>query len=549
MGLKYTMNDTTKHDVVIIGAGPAGLQAADQLVAEGLDVKVLERGAGVGTFFRKFPRHRKFISINKAHTGLSLAEQRLRFDWNSLLSADGPLFPDHSKKYFPPADTFVEYMEIYAERLEGKIDCNTEISCIARAGTEFVLTCTDGRVYEANQVIVATGVSMPWIPDVEGFEHVDLYAEFDPDPERYTDKRVLILGKGNSAFETADSLIETTQAIHVMSPNPVKFAWNTHFVGHLRAVNNNFLDTYQLKSQNALIDATPTKIEKRGDEIIVTASMSAAEGHEIVLAYDHVIACTGFRFDASILDDAIKPEMKHFGKFPAMTPNWECPSVPGLWFAGTITQSNDFKKTMSGFVHGFRHNVASLSTFVAARAKGQAYPTDIVGLSTAELADEIRNRISISAAMFLQPGFLGDVIRVDGPNAGQRHRDVPVDWIRNGMLSEGEHLMITLEFGNFGTNPMHVKRQHTIEGTPDPFIHPVLRHYQDGKLLATTHLSDHLDSDWRDPDQRDPGTVQAMTYVDHGETLPPYEAAKRQLTAFLLKQDIGAAAIGMAAAE
>lgn len=543
------MNDTTQHDVIIIGAGPAGLQAADQLVADGLNVKILERGEGVGTFFRKFPRHRTFISINKAHTGLSLAEQRLRFDWNSLLSDDGPLFPDYSKKYFPPADVFVEYMELYANRLQDVIACNTEVSCIARAGEDFVLTCTDGTVYEAGQVIVATGVSIPWVPDVDGFEHVELYADFDPDPERYTDKRVLILGKGNSAFETADSLIETTQAIHVMSPNPVKFAWNTHFVGHLRAVNNNFLDTYQLKSQNALLDATPTKIERHGDEIIVTAAMGAAEGHEIVLAYDHVIACTGFRFDASILDDTIKPEMKHFGKFPAMTSNWECPSVPGLWFAGTITQSNDFKKTMSGFVHGFRHNVASLATFVAARAKGASYPTDVVPMTTPDLADEIRDRISVSAAMFLQPGFLGDVIRLDGPNAGTRHSDVPVAWVKENLLGSGDHLMITLEFGNFGDNPMHVKRQHTIEGTPDPFIHPVLRHYRDGKLLATTHLSDHLDSDWRDPDQRDPGTVQAMTYIDQGQTLSPHEAAKRQLMAFLLQQEIGGASMNMAAAE
>ncbi len=536
-------------DVCVVGAGPAGLQAAANLASLGLEVRVLERGSRVGTFFRRYPRHRQLISINKPRTGLSDPEQRLRFDWNSLLSDAGPLFTDQCRRYFPPADDYVDYLEKFAAPLQDKIICDAEVSRISRDGTGFTISLADGRSLTAAQVIVATGVSLPWLPEIEGLEHAELYTEFDTDPGRFIDKRVLILGKGNSAFETADSLVETTQAIHVMSPNPIKLAWNTHFVGHLRAVNNNFLDTYQLKSQNAVIDATPVRIERRDGEFVVTARMSAAEDHEIVLAYDHVIAATGFRFDAGILDPEIRPEMQRMGKFPAMHPNWECDGVPGLWFAGTIMQCRDFKKTMSGFVHGFRHNVAALCQFVAARAQGTEYPTDHVVLSAPEMAQEIRDRISLSAAMFLQPGFLGDVIRLDGPDAGTRLRDVPVDWARAGRLQHGEHLTVTLEFGDFGANPMHVKRSHTaFGGEPDPFIHPVLRHWRDGEVVAMTHLSDHLDADWRDAADRDPGTVQRMTYADQGETLAPSEAAHRQLMAFLGRIGLSGT-VSIAAAE
>lgn len=542
------MTETT--DVCVIGAGPAGLQAGASLKSMGLTVRILERGPGVGTFFRRYPRHRQLISINKPHTGLSHPEQRLRFDWNSLLSEDGPLFTAHSKRYFPPADDYVAYLEHFAETLADEILCDAEVTRIARAGDGFSVTLADGRNLEAAQVIVATGVSLPWLPEIDGIEHVELYTEFDTDPDRFADKRVLILGKGNSAFETADSLTETTQAIHVMSPDPVKFAWNTHFVGHLRAVNNNFLDTYQLKSQNALIDATPRRIDRRDGQIVVTAEMSAAEGHEIVLAYDHVIACTGFRFDPALLDPGIRPRMRRMGKFPAMETNWECEGVPGLWFAGTIMQCRDFKKTMSGFVHGFRHNVAALCEFVAARARGTDYPTDRVDLSATPLADEIRDRISLSAAMFLQPGFLGDVIRLDGSGAGTRLRDVPIDWAKEGPLQQGEHLTVTLEYGDFGANPLHVKRQHTaFGGEPDPFIHPVLRHWRDGEVVAMTHLSDHLDSDWRDAAARDPGTVLRMTYADQGAALAPAEAARRQLMQFLADIGLGMQSPSIAAAE
>ena len=46
---------------------------------------------------------------------------------------------------------------------------------------------------------------------------------------------LLIIGKGNSAFETADNLVERAAVIHVAGPRSIRFAWRTHFIGHLRA--------------------------------------------------------------------------------------------------------------------------------------------------------------------------------------------------------------------------------------------------------------------------------------------------------------------------
>ena len=78
-----------QFDYCVIGAGPAGLQMAFFLQEAGRSHVVFEKGRP-GQFFRRYPRHRNLISINKRHTGrggdsLSL-EHNLRHDWHSLLT-------------------------------------------------------------------------------------------------------------------------------------------------------------------------------------------------------------------------------------------------------------------------------------------------------------------------------------------------------------------------------------------------------------------------------------------------------------------------------
>lgn len=543
------MTETTL-DCCIIGAGPAGLQAGYRMAKLGMSVRILERGK-VGQFFRQFPRHRMLISINKVNTGLSNPETKLRYDWNSLLNDEGVLFTDKSRKYFPGADVMVDYLEDFAALIRDQITEDCDVTNVSKSGDLFTVTCADGTAVTARSVIVATGVSQPWNPEIEGWDLVEQYFDFNTDPELADNKRILVVGKGNSAFETAEALIEHAQAIHVMSPHPLKFAWNTHFVGHLRAVNNNFLDTYQLKSQNAVIDATIKKVERNADGTLkVTAAMSAADDHDIVLNYDRIIACTGFCFNEQILDPALRPAMRHMGRFPAMTAQWESEVAPGLYFAGTIMQCRDFKKTMSGFVHGFRHNVDALVNFIAARLDVAPLPHDTVPMERAALADTLIDRFSTNAALFLQPAFLCDAIVLSGPDAGKRLKGVPIAWLReqDDLRAHGL-LVLSMEFGDFGDSPMHVKRRNSIKDDhADPFIHPVLRVFR-GDEVSMAHLPDHLDSDWRMAADKDAGagTVQEMTY--DGQLMSCAGAARAKLMDVLAEHNIGTPARATTAAR
>ena len=77
------MSGEERIDYLVVGAGPAGIQAGYFLDRAGRDYLVVEAGAAPGGFFTRFPRHRTLISINKVHTGWDDPELKLRTDWNS----------------------------------------------------------------------------------------------------------------------------------------------------------------------------------------------------------------------------------------------------------------------------------------------------------------------------------------------------------------------------------------------------------------------------------------------------------------------------------
>ena len=193
-------------DAVVIGAGPAGLAAVQQLQAAGLKPIVFDKADAVGAVWR---RHYDRLRL---HTPRSLS------------GLPGLPMPASYGRY-PSRAQFVEYLESYAAAFGIKPMFNTAVRAVRRAGQGWRVEAAAGPV-DSPIVVVATGwADFPHSPSWPGMEtfggrilHSSVYRNAEP----FAGKRVLVVGFGNSAAEIALDLCESGAAATLAVRSPVR---------------------------------------------------------------------------------------------------------------------------------------------------------------------------------------------------------------------------------------------------------------------------------------------------------------------------------------
>lgn len=527
----HDRNNTVSHEYCVLGAGPAGLQMGYFLSRSQRDYIILERNTGPGSFFNIYPRHRKLISINKIYTGRRNKEFNLRHDWNSLLS-DRPdlLFQRISQELYPNADDFPRYLSMFVKELGLKVKYGADIGRIKASefngNRGYILSDQNGVNYQCSVLLVSTGLWVPQQVDFLGSDLVEGYESIPTDPEEFKEQAVLILGKGNSAFETAQSILGRASRIHLYSPSPVRLAWQTHYVGDLRAVNNELLDTYQLKSLDGLVEGRleDIAIVRRGKDggkrrtakkrnrtstegkeqlyLTLTELLDDQNGNNISEVtgqnlpgyhtdnfslrqpYDRVIRCLGFRFNFSIFDGCARPAQSSGarGRLPGVTAWYEGRGTPNMFVLGTAAHSRDYRMSAGGFVHGFRYTVRAVHKILEQRYHNIAWPATTLPIS--QLQSWILKRVNEASGPYQMFGVLGDIILLRGSYC-EYMEEFPLQALpqlsalSGRPLSDHGLLVLVMQYGLNRTDTLGPGRAESewTKAWRSNFLHPVLYYY------------------------------------------------------------------------
>ncbi|CAH1794439.1 unnamed protein product [Owenia fusiformis] len=492
------------HEYCIIGAGPGGLQMGHFMNKANRNYIIFERGNVSGNFFVKYPRHERLISINKRNTGKTNKEFNMRHDWNSLLSDDESLQIRHySKEFFPHKDVLLKYLDDYKNKLNIKVQYQTDISNVRKKFSKlhdrelFYMEDQHKTTYTCKVLIVATGYSKPNIPNFKGSEYTEGYEDISVNGEDYEGQSVLILGRGNTAFEVADSILGYTNVVHMVGRSRVRLSWATHYVGDLRAVNNGLLDTYQLKSLDGLLESPveDAQFEKREDGKIYLnlegLNQDDAEFDNFALreGYDRVIRCLGFKFDHTIFANhtRLNKGSGRKSKFPKIKENYESTDIDDLFIAGTAGHSLDFRKSSGGFIHGFRYTALALHRLLEWRYQQVKWPSKTGPIT--DLLNTIVKRINEASGPYQMFAMLGDVYGINkGGTEYEVIEEFPINNLHQLPNLTGHNfdriIVCVLQYGaNFSGPGEDIFRLTRATGEPGEahmsnFLHPVFYYYE-----------------------------------------------------------------------
>ena len=182
-------------DVIVVGGSQAGLAMAWHLARQHLRFVVLEAGPEVG------------------HTWRSRWDSLTLFTPTQYDALPGRPFPGLADIY-PAKDPVADYLQAYAAAFNLPVRLNARVTHLSRTQEGFEVR-TDGQVFRARQVVVATGpFQVPFVPPAArrlDESVTQLHSAGYRNPQALPEGPVLVVGGGNSGFQIAEELAATRQ--------------------------------------------------------------------------------------------------------------------------------------------------------------------------------------------------------------------------------------------------------------------------------------------------------------------------------------------------
>lgn len=383
-------------DVAVIGAGPYGLAAAAHLRVAGLATRTF--GHTMAFWRRNMPKGMKL----RHATGISHPDSAFSLEAFARVAPAAAIRP-------LPIETFIAYAEWFRHHAVPDLD-QRKVTRITPAADGFALQIEGGEVVEAGRVVVALGlknqdfrpaafIGLPERLVSHSCEHVDFSC--------FRGRRVAVIGRGQSACESAVLLHEAGAEVDLLARGPIHWIgaeapgqgpvglkWRLYDLLNPHFAIGPFPLSWLVVMPWLLHALPPTLRERIGTRCLRPAATAwlrprwgkvrltagcavrdvqpAGEGVSLrldtgaTLDVDHVLLATGYRVDIAKYR-TLAPELLHrvdcVEGSPVLSAGFES-SVPGLHFVGSSAVTS-FGPLMR-FVAGTGYAASALTRAVVA---------------------------------------------------------------------------------------------------------------------------------------------------------------------------------------
>jgi thioredoxin reductase (NADPH) len=308
-------------DLLIIGAGPAGLSAADMAAREGLDYLVIEKGLIADTVYH-YP------------IGLTVFSTT-----NELELREGALQPCREK---PTREELLSYYVRFALEQRLRINTEEEVTRIERLSPEGFRVHTSRATYKAARLLFCIGgMARTRRLGVPGEDLPKVRHRFT-EPFPFVRKEAMVVGGGNSAAEAALFLSEggarATFAIWPMdweNRDPKKGCIKHWVRAPLeREIREGRLRLFLFKE---VLEITETHVRIKDDQ-----------GETHMLPNEAVFVLIGSDADLTLLREAgVRTQTSGLTEVPVYDPETFETNVQGLYVAGHFTNSRHIKEAIA----------------------------------------------------------------------------------------------------------------------------------------------------------------------------------------------------------